>query len=49
MPTIPYPNVPPYPGVPALPRSGPGQPEITMSLGPTQPVLVNALQAQTNW
>ena len=29
---IPYPNVPNYPGVPSIPRTAPGQPDISVSL-----------------
>lgn len=34
MPSIPYPDVPNYPGVPSIPRTGPGLPQISLSLVP---------------
>lgn len=49
MPTIPFPNVPHYPGVPALPRLGSGSPAISIALGLTQALLINALQWQAQW
>ena len=50
MPLIPYPDVPNYPGVPPIPRTDPNTPPgVTLGLGPTQPVLANAMQAQARW
>lgn len=49
MPTIPYPDVPPYPGVPALVRAVDVPPEIQIGLGLTQALLLSALQSQTQW
>lgn len=49
MPTIPYPDVPQYPGVPQIPRQGPAPPDINLNLGPNQDVLANSLQNQIRW
>lgn len=49
MPNIPFPDVPPYPGVPALVRSINVPPVIQISLGLTQSILLSALQSQTQW
>ncbi len=49
MPNIPFPDVPPYSGVPALVRSGAIPPEIQISLGLVQSLLTNALQSAPKW
>lgn len=49
MPTIPFPDVPPYAGVPALVRSADIPPVITIGLGLTQALLLNALQSASQW
>jgi hypothetical protein len=49
MPFIPYPDVPPYPGVPALVRSLNVPPVIQIGLGLTESILLSALQSQTQW
>ena len=36
MPNIPYPSVPNYPGVPSIPRTGPGNPSIDISIASPQ-------------
>lgn len=40
MPTIPYPDVPNYPGVPSIPRTSAGSPSINISMAPTQPLII---------
>jgi hypothetical protein len=49
MPAIPFPNIPPYPGVPALVRSLNIPPVINISLGLTEALLLNSLQIETSW
>ena len=49
MPLIPFPDVPPYPGVPAIPRSVLSQPIVSIGLGSLSSILINALQQQTRW
>jgi hypothetical protein len=49
MPTIPFPNVPQSPGVPALPRSGEIPPAAVIALGAVTQVLATALQSGTQW
>lgn len=46
---IPFPNVPPYPGVPQIPRSALSSPTIDITLGTLATVLINALQVQQRW
>lgn len=49
MPNIPFPDVPPYPGVPALVRSLNVPPIIQIGLGLTQSILLSSLQSPTRW
>jgi hypothetical protein len=49
MPLIPFPNVPLYPGVPALPRTALGNPIISIGIGSLASILINSLQAQSQW
>lgn len=51
MPTIPFPDVPTYPGVPALVRSAVNalSTEINVSLGSTQTALASAAQSSDQW
>lgn len=49
MPTIPYPNVPIYPGVPQLVRSLNIPPAIQVSLGIVQSLLASAVNNPTQW
>ena len=50
MPLIPFPDVPPYPGVPPLARSGDiPTPDIQMSLGEMQPMLASSMQSGVLW
>jgi hypothetical protein len=49
MPNITYPDVPQYPGVPALVRSNFIPPEVTVNLGLVQSLLASALQSATQW
>jgi hypothetical protein len=49
MPLIPFPNVPAFPGVPALVRSANIPPVVTISLGLVEGILAGALQSQTEW
>lgn len=49
MPLIPYPDVPIYPGVPALVRAANIPPAILVSLGLIQSVLATAVQTPTQW
>jgi hypothetical protein len=49
MPLIPYPNIPAYPGVPALVRSANIPPVVTISLGLVQSILASALQSPLQW
>lgn len=48
MPLIPYPSVPNYPGVPAIPRTAPGVPSIDISIG-VGPELVSVSQLEPQW
>jgi hypothetical protein len=49
MPLYPFPNVPPYPGVPALVRSANIPPVVTISLGLVQSILASTLQSPVQW
>ena len=49
MPNIPFPNVPPYPGVPQLVRSLNIPPAIQVSLGIVQSLLASAVNNPTQW
>ena len=49
MPLIPYPDVPPYPGVPALVRSANVPPDILIGLGLIQTILASAIQNGSHW
>jgi hypothetical protein len=49
MPNIPFPNVPPYPGVPALVRGANIPPVIQVALGQVQTLLAAAVQSGTLW
>ena len=50
MSNIPYPDIPQYPGVPALPRNGNALPVgVDIALGTLGNILLNALQTQTKW
>ena len=49
MPTIPYPDVPNYPGVPAIPRTSPGSPTITMSVAPANQEWINQTPGAIGW
>lgn len=44
---IPYPNVPAYAGVPAIPRTAPGMPAITVTLASVS--AAGGLQANSSW
>jgi hypothetical protein len=49
MPNIPYPDVPNYPGVPALVRSANVPPQIQLALGEIQTILAAAAQSPFQW
>ena len=49
MPTIPFPDVPPYPGVPALVRAANVPVPIQVALGELQTLLASALQSPQQW
>lgn len=49
MPTIPFPDVPAYPGVPALVRGANIPPAIQVDLGEVQTLLAAAVQSGTLW
>lgn len=49
MPTIPFPDVPDYPGVPQIPRQITGSPIVSLGIGPILSVLANALQYPSPW
>lgn len=49
MPLIPFPDIPAYPGVPALVRSANIPPVVTISLGLVQSILASALQSPLQW
>ena len=42
MPTISYPDVPNYPGVPSIPRTSAGSPSINISMASNQPLLISS-------
>ena len=42
MPTISYPDVPNYPGVPSIPRTSAGSPSINISMTSNQPLLISS-------
>ena len=49
MPTIPYPDVPNYPGVPSIPRTAEGSPNITISVASGQSVSINQSSDGLPW
>jgi hypothetical protein len=49
MPTIPYPAVPNYPGVPAIPRTGLGSPAINISIAANQDFAINQTPGDLPW
>lgn len=49
MPNIPYPDVPAYPGVPALVRSADIPPQIILALGEISSILASAAQSPFQW
>jgi hypothetical protein len=49
MPLIPFPAIPAYPGVPPLPRAAIASPIISIGLGSLASILINSLQAQSQW
>lgn len=49
MPTIPFPNVPSYPGVPPLPRSGNIPPAVSFTFGVLQQLIFDAIQSGVQW
>lgn len=49
MPNIPYPDIPPYPGVPALVRAANVPAVIQVALGEIQTTLASAMQSQVQW
>jgi hypothetical protein len=49
MPTIPYPDVPNYPGVPYIPRTSPGAPSINLSVAPPQDWMINQAPNELPW
>jgi hypothetical protein len=49
MPLIPFPSVPNYPGVPAIPRTAPGSPSINISIAPQQQEWVNETSSELPW
>ena len=49
MTAIPYPDVPNYPGVPAIPRTAPGQPSITIGLASSQDWMINQSPNELPW
>ena len=49
MPLIPFPSVPNYPGVPAIPRTAPGSPSINISIAPQQQECVNQAPGELPW
>ena len=49
MPTIPFPNVPNYPGVPIIPRVSAGSPSINISLASSQDWMINQAPNELPW
>lgn len=49
MPNIPFPDVPQYPGVPALVRGASIPPQIQLGLGEVQTLLASAMQSPFQW
>jgi hypothetical protein len=49
MPNIPFPDVPAYPGVPALVRSANIPPQIQLALGEVQTLLASVMQSPFQW
>jgi hypothetical protein len=49
MPLIPYPDVPNYPGVPAIPRTAPGSPAINISVAQQQDWMINQAPGELPW
>lgn len=49
MPNIPFPDVPPYAGVPALVRSANIPPQIQLALGELSTILASAMQSPFQW
>jgi hypothetical protein len=49
MPLIPFPSVPNYPGVPAIPRTAPGTPSINISIAPAQNTSVSQSSSEPLW
>lgn len=49
MPNIPFPDVPSYPGVPALVRSANVPPQIQLALGELSTILASAMQSPFQW
>ena len=49
MPLIPYPDVPSYPGVPALVRSANIPPQIQLALGEISTILASAMENSSQW
>jgi hypothetical protein len=49
MPLIPFPSVPNYPGVPAIPRTAPGSPSINISIAPAQNTSVSQSSSEPLW
>lgn len=49
MPTIPFPDIPAYPGVPPIPRSGLASPLLAIGIGAVTSVLASALQKPSQW
>ena len=49
MPTIPYPDVPAYAGVPPIPRTSPGSPSINMNLASTDSSVTSSTSSEPQW